>query len=273
MVVATGDLTGHQLPPGHEVRTSRAPRGAVDAMLDNSGVIKVGNHDSLMDVLQVLATQPLPTGDNLGILTNSESMGRLLADAAESHGLAAGTVIGDVDMEGTRAAAEKNLGNRLAQLLEDETIDAVALCLQPSVTGHHHDLPHHLADRQRIRQAAGDVADRDPGHRCGAEPHRRRRTGAGGLRPAAGGAVFSSPARSVSALAKTARYQRWRSQGIGSSYIPEGLEGTRISRQADRLLSSTALRRRRCFGGAAHPAAVQGSAGPLRSQRVPLHRL
>lgn len=239
VVVATGDLTGHQLPPGHEVRTSRAPRGAVDAMLDNSGVIKVGNHDSLMDVLQVLATQPLPTGDNLGILTNSESMGRLLADAAESHGLAAGTVIGDVDMEGTRAAAEKNLRNRLAQLLEDETIDAVALCLRPSVTGHHHDFFRTISQtgseyaKPLVMSLIGTL-DTDVA---------LNRIGDAGLVLEAsalqqGVPVFSSPARSVSALAKTARYQRWRSQGIGSSYIPEGLEGTRISRQADRLLSS-----------------------------------
>src|SRR5699024_939574 len=138
VVVATGDLTGHRLPPGHQVRTSRAPHGAVDAMLDNSGVIKVGNHDSLMDVLQVLATQPLPAGSSVGILSNSASMGRLLADAAESHGLSATKIIGGLDLEGTRSAAEKHLRAQLAQLFDDERIDAVAVCLQPTVSGHQH---------------------------------------------------------------------------------------------------------------------------------------
>src|SRR5690625_3726653 len=149
VVVATADLTGHRLPPGHEVRTSRAPRGAVNAMLDNSGVIQAGNHDSLMDVLQVLATQPLPEGDRLGILSNSESMGRLLADAAESYGLQASRIIGDLSLEGTQAASQKRLTATLGQLLDEESVDAVAVCLQPSITSDHHDVCSALAQTAR----------------------------------------------------------------------------------------------------------------------------
>lgn len=238
VVVATGDLTGHRLPPGHEVRTSRAPRGAVDAMLDNSGVIKVGNHDSLMDVLQVLATQPLPAGNRLGILSNSASMGRLLADAGESQGLEPTRILGDLDLEGTRAASAKLLAQRLDELFADEGVDAVAVCLQPSITGHHHDFFDAISTTSRksgkplvmsvigtldptvALNHIGDAGDVD------AESGRQQ-----------GVPVFSSPARSISALAKINRYQRWRSQGIGSSYVPAGLEGTTVSRQADALLN------------------------------------
>lgn len=238
VVVATGDLTGHRLPPGHQVRTSRAPQGAVDAMLDNSGVIKVGNHDSLMDVLQVLATQPLPAGDNVGVLSNSGSMGRLLADAAESYGLSATTVIGDLDLEGTRAAAEQNLRTQLAALFEDDSVDAVAICLQPTVTGHHHNFFRAISQtgaeyaKPMVMSLIGTLDTDVALNRIG---------DAGPVLEASalqqGVPVFSSPARSVSALAKTARYQRWRAQGVGASYVPQGLEGTQVSRQADALLN------------------------------------
>lgn len=238
VVVATGDLTGHRLPPGHEVRTSRAPRGAVDAMLDNSGVIKVGNHDSLMDVLQVLATQPLPSGNRVGVLSNSASMSRLLADAGEAQGLKPTRIVGDLDLEGTRAAAEKLLTETLTDLLDDELVDAVAVCLQPSITGHQHDF---FGALSRTSAAHGKplvlslIGTLDPtvalNHIGGAGPVAESSGRQEGI------PVFSSPARSVSALAKITRYQQWRAQGIGDSYVPAGLEGTATARQGDGLLN------------------------------------
>ncbi len=149
VVVAKSDVMGRRLPPGHEVRTTRAPLGAVDAMLDHSGVIQVGNHDSLMDVLQVLATQPLPAGRRIAILSNSPSMSRVLADAAESQGLKPVRVTGDLDLEGTNREAGQALGRALRELLEDDDVDAVALCLQPSFTGEHVDRSRAISEISR----------------------------------------------------------------------------------------------------------------------------
>ncbi|WP_300343153.1 GNAT family N-acetyltransferase [Nesterenkonia sp.] len=239
VVVATGELTGHRLPPGHEVRTSRAPRGAVDAMLDNSGVIKVGNHDSLMDVLQVLATQPLPAGPRLGILANSASMGRLLADAAESHQLQPAAVVGDLDLEGTRAAAERSLTEALGRMLSDDDVDAVALCLQPNITGDQADFWPAVAETARqhskpvVASLIGTLDSQVPlnfiGHAGPVTEAAARQRGV---------PVFSSPARSISALAKVTRYQQWRAEGIGDPYTPAGLEGSAAARRGDELLDS-----------------------------------
>ena len=238
VVVATGDLTGHRLPPGHEVRLSRAPHGAVDAMLTNSGVIQVGNHDSLMDVLEVLATQPMPEGKNVGVLTNSPSVARLLADAGEAHGLRPTTVVADLDLEGTRRAAEQNLTTALAHLFEDDDVDSVALCLQPTVTGDHYDLTQAISmtaqqyAKPMVMSLIGVLDPHVPLNYIGnAGPV----TETSALQP--GVPIFSSPARSISALGKIARYQGWRSQGVGEPYFPAGLEGSAVARETDALLA------------------------------------
>ncbi|WP_150462462.1 bifunctional acetate--CoA ligase family protein/GNAT family N-acetyltransferase [Nesterenkonia ebinurensis] len=237
VVVATSDLMGHRLPPGHEVRLSRAPKGAVDAMLKNSGVIQVGNHDSLMDVLQVLGTQPMPAGNRLGVLTNSASMSRLLADAGESQGLKPTTIIGDVDLDGTQRQAEQNLTASLAALFEDDEVDAVAVCLQPTITGDHFD--HSRAISMTARQYTKPMVMSLIGTLDANVPLNYIGNAGPVIETSAlqqGVPIFSSPARSISALAKITRYQSWRARGVGETYIPEGLEGTRTARETDQLL-------------------------------------
>ncbi|MBE1513472.1 bifunctional acetate--CoA ligase family protein/GNAT family N-acetyltransferase [Nesterenkonia halotolerans] len=237
VVVAKSDVMGRSLPPGHEVRTTRAPMGAVDSMLEHSGVIQVGNHDSLMDVLQVLATQPLPGGDRIGILSNSPSMGRILADTAETLGLTAVRVVGDLDLDLPRAAADAALAGALEELFIAEDIDAVALCLQPAVTGEHYD--HSRLISQTARQHTKPMVASWIGVLDASVPLNHIGNAAlviedGSLQQ--GFPVFSSPERSLVALAKIVRYQRWRSAGIGEAYVPKGLEGTAASRRGDELL-------------------------------------
>ncbi|MCT1606048.1 GNAT family N-acetyltransferase [Nesterenkonia massiliensis] len=239
VVVAKSDVMGRRLPPGHEVRTSRAPQGAVDAMLDNSGVIQVGNHDSLMDVLQVLATQPLPVGPKLGILSNSPSMGRLLADAGESYGLQPTTINGELDMEGGRRDSARALTEALEALFNDDEVDSVAVCLQPTITGVHYDHARAISETARghtkpmVMSLIGILDPHVPLNYIGnAGPVIE----SGALQQ--GVPVFSSPARSVAALAKVVRYQQWRTRGIGEPYIPVGLEGTAVARQGDELLTT-----------------------------------
>ena len=58
-----------------------------EAMFAQSGAIRAGSLDELIGMAQVFATQPLPEGNRLGILTSSGSMGALAADAAVECGL------------------------------------------------------------------------------------------------------------------------------------------------------------------------------------------
>jgi acyl-CoA synthetase (NDP forming)/RimJ/RimL family protein N-acetyltransferase len=75
------------VPVGHAVKRSAAPQAAVDAMFRQAGVIQVGNLDEMFDVAQLLAHQPLPSGNRIAVVGNSDAMALLVTDAATEAGL------------------------------------------------------------------------------------------------------------------------------------------------------------------------------------------
>ncbi len=60
---------------------------AVDALFDQSGVIRVTTLEELFDVTALLANQPLPKGRRVGLITNAGGPAILAVDALESQGL------------------------------------------------------------------------------------------------------------------------------------------------------------------------------------------
>ena len=60
---------------------------AVDALFEQTGVIRTNTLQELFDVAMLLSTQPLPQGDRIGIITNAGGPAVLLADACEARGL------------------------------------------------------------------------------------------------------------------------------------------------------------------------------------------
>ena len=60
---------------------------AVEALFHQSGVIRTDTIDELFDTALLLASQPVPVGDRVAILTNAGGPGIMAADACESAGL------------------------------------------------------------------------------------------------------------------------------------------------------------------------------------------
>ncbi len=60
---------------------------AYGAAFRRSGVIRAEDFDSLFDYALAFATQPLPAGGRVAVLTNAGGPGIMAADAAETHGL------------------------------------------------------------------------------------------------------------------------------------------------------------------------------------------
>ncbi len=60
---------------------------AVEALFEQAGVIRTETLEQLFDVAALLATQPVPPGRRVGVVTNAGGPGILLADACEAHGL------------------------------------------------------------------------------------------------------------------------------------------------------------------------------------------
>ena len=125
---------------------------AVDALFHQAGVLRVDTLEELLDVTSLLATQPLPRGRRVAVVTNAGGLGILCADACESAGLtlpplaestvaelrallpAEASVANPVDMLGS--AVGSNYEQTLPVLLRDPGIDAViALFVPPVVAG------------------------------------------------------------------------------------------------------------------------------------------
>ncbi len=64
-----------------------SPDTAVDALFNQSGVIRVETLEELFDVGSLLANQPIPKGRKVGVVTNAGGPGIIAADALESRGL------------------------------------------------------------------------------------------------------------------------------------------------------------------------------------------
>ncbi len=63
------------------------PDAAVDAMCRQSGVIRTDTIEELFDIAMLVANQPMPRGNRVGIVTNAGGPGILASDACESRGL------------------------------------------------------------------------------------------------------------------------------------------------------------------------------------------
>ncbi len=60
---------------------------AADALFRQAGVMRVGTLEELLDVADLLASQPLPKGRRVAVVGNAGGCGVLAADACESEGL------------------------------------------------------------------------------------------------------------------------------------------------------------------------------------------
>jgi acyl-CoA synthetase (NDP forming) len=87
IVAVKSGRTTQGVPLGHAARALTLPDHAVSALFAQAGVIRVEDLSELFDVAQLLAYQPLPEGNRIAIIDNSDSLGLLAEDAATALGL------------------------------------------------------------------------------------------------------------------------------------------------------------------------------------------
>ncbi len=133
VIVAKSDSMGLRLPPGHAVRTTQAPPGALDAMLRQSGVVRVSTIEELSDVAQIVVGQPLPHGPGLAIVGNSPALGAVVADGTVEHGLTVSAIESNLDLAGGQSKALPLLKRTVLAVLEREGVDSVIVTLLPVV--------------------------------------------------------------------------------------------------------------------------------------------
>ncbi|WP_329137373.1 GNAT family N-acetyltransferase [Streptomyces sp. NBC_01476] len=128
VVVVKGALHSGSVPAGHAVPVARIPDSTVSALFRQAGVIRVDTVTELLDAGLFLALQPLPAGDRVAILGNSESIGLLTYDAALTAGLRPAA-----PLDLTTAARPQDITAALTAALADEGNDAVLVTVIPRV--------------------------------------------------------------------------------------------------------------------------------------------
>lgn len=208
VIVVKSGTSRFGIPPGHAVRATRAPREAFDAMLQQSGCIRVGTVHELFDVAQLLLHQPLPPGHDVAVVANDDALAALIADACSGWGLE--VVHGPVSLPPQAGAAEFRACLESAFL--DERVHSVVAGFIPPLEG----------ESDAVLRALTEVtaASSVPVVAC--------LLGTAGVHGESAGwrvvPIYHTPEEAVRALAAVTRYARWRRRPLGVKVDPPGCE-------------------------------------------------
>ncbi|MBD7916707.1 GNAT family N-acetyltransferase [Cellulomonas sp. Sa3CUA2] len=229
VVVLTAGRSGHVVPPGHAVRPTQAPRRTLEEVLRRSGVIRVENVHQMLDVVQVLAHQALPTGRRTAVLASSTGVAALVAEAAAAAGL---VVTGCVELLAEDAGPDE-VRAAVDRVYADPGVDVVVVVRIPTLGVQDTVLPREVA-RAAARTGRTTVACLDDLHGVTAaltatDPDGRERTV-----PA-----YAAPEDAALALGHAARYAAWRATDRGQTVHPEGVDTRAAGSLVARLLSTS----------------------------------
>lgn len=237
VVVSRSHGMGRRIPPGHATRTTEAPHGTVPSMLKQAGVIETDSYTELMDVLQVLACQPVPSGPRLTVIGNAAAINQLAVENARSAGLEVVDVqdIGMLDAEHTVDQATETVTHIIEEAIDSGQSDAILVLVQPGMAQQDGDT---RQVAHAIHKAAGDSDVTVMASFTAVMEKQFSPTtiiGQGRLRNQSsketddrddigpkqfGLPIFSSAERAVTVLSELVQYQAWRDaeQGIAVEY-------------------------------------------------------
>jgi acetyl coenzyme A synthetase (ADP forming)-like protein len=203
---------------------------AVQAVVDDTGIIRVDTVDELFDMAAFLAHQPIPPGRRVAILTNAGGPGILATDACEAWGLTVPdlpTAVGDelrsflppaasvknpVDMIASANAEQFARATRV--LLDCDAVDALIVLFVPPIT----------TQAEQIGQAIvqGAAGSAKPVISCFMGRHGIPEA----LTQLQAGHVpsYAFPESAVRVLARAVRYGEWRARPQGALVVPEGTD-------------------------------------------------
>ena len=208
------------------MRAARAvPQLTRQALFEQAGVIATANFGELLDAAALVASQPVPGGRRVGVVSNTRGGGMLAADACGDVGLevasladdtqraladllpADAVVTGPVD---TTAVVSSGLFRRCLELVgADPGVDAVLALTARTATS---DLVSDVRAARLPVPIAAAVMDQVEGVR---------------LLPGAGDSpavpAYAYPESAARALGHAARYGAWRATQPGSVPVLEGL--------------------------------------------------
>lgn len=194
---------------------------AIDALFEQSGVVRVNTVEELFDLAMAFSKNPLPRGNRLGILTNAGGPGIMATDAAIGVGLEMGR-FSERTLKALRALVppEASVGNPVdmtpkAQpeqyaacaklMLEDDGIDSLMVIHVPPIMIHPRDVV------ARLEELRGKISKPLLGVMMAPEDFYRE------LNEQRSGhmALYQFPESAARGLAALDHYRRWREQPLG----------------------------------------------------------
>jgi len=199
----------------------------IDAVFAQTGVIRTDTLEQMLDVSALLASQPVPAGARVGVVTNAGGPGILLADACEAHGLVLPT-LSDETCAALRALlpAQAGLSNPIDMIAsaspaqfeaaiglvgKDPNVDAVVAIYVPVQAGQADGIA------AAIARGAADVPRDKPiaaVFLSSAGAPAALSAGARGAIPA-----YRFPENAALALSSAARYGAWRRRPVGTRLV------------------------------------------------------
>ena len=238
---------------------------AVDALFRQSGVIRTTTLEELFDVTGLLASQPLPTGRRVAVVTNAGGPGILAADAIEANGLqlpefsqnlqdqlraglpAEAATRNPVDL--IASAGPEQYDHCLDILLESDEIDAVIGIYIPTTE----------EGGGEVARAVRDVAARHAGSKTMMAVVMQP-DGVGTALTTENFTIpaFQFPEDAALALARAAKYAEWRERPLGAEASFDDVDAPAI-----RATIESALVRLGADGGWLDPIEVDSILGSL----------
>jgi len=249
---------------------------AIDALLEQTGVIRLNTVEEMFDLTLGFSKNPLPRGDRVGILTNAGGPAILATDAAINLGLKVprlsertraelrhllppeAAIQNPVDMTPKPDRSKYEACARL--LLEDDEIDSLLVISVPPIMVSAMDIIMGIEGLRRefskpilaVVMAPEDffeeLNEKYPGHM----------------------AIYRFPEPAVRALAAMEYYRRWRDKPLGSVNLfpvqtraaEDLLEAVRREKRSQ-LTTPEALRLLECYGIPVAHSVVAASAGEV----------
>ncbi len=105
IVVLRAGRVSQAFPLGRKLRRTTLPAHGVTQLFDNAGFIDVASLDQMLDVCGLLASQPLPPGNRVAVISDSTELAAVAVDSATSFGLMAAAdavIVSDSDQPAGR---------------------------------------------------------------------------------------------------------------------------------------------------------------------------
>jgi acetate---CoA ligase (ADP-forming) len=201
---------------------------AVEALFHQAGVIRARTLEELIDAAALFATQPLPAGNRVVLLTNAGGLGILCADACEAAGLelprlapeteaklravlpAEASVANPVDMLGSATGATYE--QVVPIVLADPGVDAAIVLFVPPI----------VAGAEEVAAAVGRASTGVEG-----KPVLTSLIAEGEVPPTPGVTDFPYPESAARALGLAAARAEWLRRPAGSVPALEGVDAAR----------------------------------------------